>query len=267
MSQSTGERILRELRIEDYIKPCLGAVLSDCGRFLLNKVIEMQIKGSEVTLYSLEKEYKGCGNRGKLEKTLKYLVECGFLEREESTGNEARERRPKKPIHVTPLGVVMNVLLKLLYPEARNEHERDIIYSIASYRVDETIFQRLPFIYDYMVYLVKNKKSKLEIKNVLKGYLTAVHVSNMLLYASIVAEERLGISLGPSITLEVLREMLQNQINEDLRYLEDAKREVKEGSPHYKVIETLIDGYNKLQQILMVHTSKTKNSQGRSQMS
>lgn len=267
MSQSTGERILRELRIEDYIKPCLDAVLSDCGRFLLNKVTEMQIKDSEATLYSLEKEYKGCGSKYKLEKTLKDLVECGFLEREESTGNEARERRPKKLVHVTPLGAAMNVLLKLLYPEARNEYERDIIYSIASYRVDETIFQKLPFIYDYMVYLVKNKKSKLEIENVLKGFLTAVHVCNMLLYASIVAEERLGITPVPSLDLEVLREILQSKIDEDLRYFENAKREVKEGSLHYKVIETLINGYNKLQKILMVHTSKTKNSQGRSQMS
>jgi DNA-binding HxlR family transcriptional regulator len=267
VSQSTGERILRELSIEDYIKPCLDAVLSDCGRFLLNKVTEMQIKDSEATLYSLEKEYKGCGSKYKLEKTLKDLVECGFLEREESTGNEARERRPKKLIHVTPLGAAMNVLLKLLYPEAEDELEMNFIYSLAAHYIDETLFQALPFIYDYMVRLVEIKKSRLGRKNVFKGFLTAVHVCNMLLYASIVAEERLGITPVPSLDLEVSKEILQSKIDEDLRYFENAKREVKEGSLHYKVIEALINGYSKLQTVLQVHASKIERSQGSSRMS
>jgi hypothetical protein len=75
----------------------------------------------------------------------------------------------------------------------------------------------------------------------------------MLFLRAVEVEEKIGLSMRPSYSSGDLLGIIKIDISEGIRFLERMKREVKEGSVHYKLLGYLYEEYDRLARALGVH--------------
>lgn len=253
MNSSLSESSEGLTRLEESLKECMSVIYRRPCRRVLKKIIELWENGREATVYVLEeKELRDIGHAD-IEKAVKLLSECGLIYVKTGIRAKTGSPRGKNLLYPTPLGLVMNTILGLLYPEERGIGGSEVIYPLADYYVENTLFQRLPVIYEYMVLVNKERKLGIRREKLVKGFLTTLHAVNMLFLKAVEVEEKTGLPMRPSYSSKDLLELIKENISEDISFLERSKPEVKEGSIHYKLLEYLQKEYNRLARALGVH--------------
>jgi hypothetical protein len=105
-------------------------------------------------------------SRSGLRKIFDTLVRCGYITYESKTpSSEAPVMKIYRP---TPMGVTINIILKLLNPEEIDIKDENIVYSSSWMIIRETIYERLPYIYDYLVLLNDERKKETRYIDLLK---------------------------------------------------------------------------------------------------
>jgi hypothetical protein len=89
---------------------CVEAIYRDLPRRVLQRVIELYMKGEEVTYYRLlEKEHLSKSKSG-LQLAVNTLIECGYIECREGRA-KTNSPRGKKLLYPTPLGLLVNSIV------------------------------------------------------------------------------------------------------------------------------------------------------------
>jgi len=238
---------------EEFLGECKNIIYRGPCRRVLWKIIELWKEEKETTIYVLESKELTKTSHVSIEKAVELLSKCGFIYVITGAKPKTKSPRGKKLLYPTPLGLVMNIILGLLYPEERSIGESEVVYPLAWYYVEDTLFQRLPDIYEYTVQASREGKVSIEREKLVKGYLTTLHAMNILFLKAVEVEEKIGLSMRPSYSSRDLLESIRENIREITKSLERIKREVKEGSVHYKLLGYLYEEYDRLAGALGVH--------------
>ena len=187
-------------------------------------------------------------SRSKVEEALKDLIECGYL-----TCVEVKVKgRRRKIYRPTPLGVLMNLILTLLYPEevkALKLHENFFVYFTSIFAAHLMFFDILPYMFHLTILLTSPQSLKTPL--LAKGWLTAQYATELLALRlatkvdwSVAPHAFLRVSLDQDKLREVVEKdklwkIIENRMYERLKGFEDLKeRGVKElveiVSRHYK---------------------------------
>ena len=239
--------------IEKDFKPCINVLYGKGYRAVLEKIVKVWEKSNRgVSFYDLYEKERVVRSKNGLKIILDVLTECGYagLKDVKASTNTPRGRKEYYP---TPLGIVMNAVLDFLYFKERGIEGSEAIYPLADYYVGNTLFQRLPFIYDYMLQASREGKADIKPEKLLKGFLTTLHAMNMLSLKAVEVEEKTGLPMRPMYSSKDLLEIIKNNISEDINYLEGIKPRPVEGSMHRKVLEHLLEDYFRLARALGVH--------------
>jgi len=247
--------------IEKDLKPCVNVLYGKGYRVVLEKIVEVwEVSDRGVSFYDLYEKERVANSKNGLKIILDVLTECGYtgLKKVKASKNSPKGRKEYYP---TPLGIMMNTILDFLYFKERGIGEEEIIYPLAWYYVENTLFHRLPVLYEYMVKVKREEKASIELEKLLKGFLTTLHAMNTLFLRAVKVEEGVGLSIRPSHLsdlLEIILEIIKNDISENIDYLEKAKDTVEEGSMHHKVLEHLVKNYFRLARAFGVFTAKER---------
>ena len=240
-------------RLEKSLEECEGIIHRGPCRRVLWKIIELWKEEKETTIYVLESKELTKTSHVSIEKAVELLSKCGFIYVITGAKPKTKSPRGKKLLYPTPLGLLMNIILGLLYPEERSIGESEVVYPLAWYYVENTLFQRLPDIYEYTVQASRKGEISIEREKLLKGYLTTLHAMNILFLKAVEVEEKIGLSMRPSYSSGDLLESIRENIIEDTKSLERIKRGVEEGSVHYKLLGYLYEEYDRIAGALGVH--------------
>jgi len=255
------------LELEERVEECKSVLYREPCRKVLRKIIDLWVEGKEATIYVLEeKELRNISHVG-IERSVKLLSECGLILVKTGFRPKTGSPKGKKLLYPTPLGLVMNTILSFLYPEELGIERNEVAYPLAWYYVENTLFQRLPLIYDYIIQASREGVASSEYKRVLKGYLTTLQALNTLFLKAVKASEKIGLDIKPSYSSKGLLELIKSNMSEDIEYLERALVSVKEGSVHHKILKYLYKSYDLLAKALGVHGKYENTTQITSHMS
>jgi hypothetical protein len=223
--------------IREALKPCIKVISGKYHRSLLRTIIDAYHKetsgkttsklcekaGVESTyLYNLYK-LGGFKSKSKVEAALKDLVECGYL-----TCVKVKVKGRKRKIYrPTPLGVLMNLILTLLYPEeseALKLHESFAVYYTSGFIAQETFFDILPYMFHLTILLTSPQPSKIFL--LAKGWLTAEYAADLV---AIRLATKVDWNIFPRAFLRIplvqerLWGIVEGKMRDRLRSLEDLK--------------------------------------------
>jgi len=253
MESLARERAKRIEIIEKNLKPCINTLYGDGYRAVLKRIVEKWgTTGGGSTFYDLSEKERVVKSNSGLKIILGVLKECGYLEFRYAKPSK-NSPKGKKEYYPTPLGIVMNIVLGLLYPEERGIGGSELVYPLAWSYVEYTLFRMLPYIHDYMVQARREGGAGVEHVKLSKGFLTTLHAMNVLFLRAVEVEEKIGLTVGQGFMSRDPLESVKNSISENISYLEGAKPRVAEGSVHYKLIEYLVEEHKKLARVLGVH--------------
>jgi len=253
MESLAREKIKSIEEIEKDVRPCINVLYGESYRAVLKKIVEEWGKNDKgISFYDLYEKEGIMKSKNGLKITLDVLSECGYLEFKDAKPLTNSPKR-RKDYYPTPLGIAMNTILGLLYQEEQGIGESEVVYPLAWYYVEDTLFQRLPDIYDYMVLVDKEKKLGIDLEKFVRGFLTTLYAMNMLFLKAVETEKKIGHNIRPSYSSRDLLEMIKKNIIEDINYLEKMKPSVAKGSIHYKLLEYLQKEHDKLARALGVH--------------
>jgi len=238
--------------IEKELKPCINTLYGDGYRAVLKKIIEKwETSGGGASFYDLSEKERVVKSKNGLKIMLGVLSECGYVEFRHAKPSK-NSPKGRKDYYPTPLGIVMNTILGLLYPGERDFGGSELVHPLAWSYVENTLFHILPYIHDYMVQARRREEAGIEHEKLSKGFLTALHAMNVLFLKAVEVEEKIGLTIGQGFSSRDLLENIKNSISENISYLKGAKPRVIEGSVHYKLLEYLLEEHNKLARILGV---------------
>lgn len=223
--------------IREALKPCIKVIRGKYRRLLLRTIIDTyqeETSGKTTSkprekagvedayLYKLY-ELGGFKSKSKVEAALKDLVECGYL-----TCVDVKVKRRKRKIYrPTPLGVSMNLILTLLYPEeveALKLHESFAVYFTSSFIAQEMFFDILPHMFHLTILLTSPQPSKIPL--LAKGWLTAEYAADLV---AIRLATKVDWNIFPHAFLRTplvqdkLWEVVESEMYKRLKRLEDLK--------------------------------------------
>ena len=246
-----GYRAVEEL--EKFIGECKIILYSEVHKRLLRRIIELWDRGVDVTLYVLEKKDPIGKSRYSIERSLKLLKSCGLIYVKETIKGKTNSPKGKKPYYPTPIAIILDAVLTLLYPEDLDDIEKGSYYYIVWDFVDETLYQILPSVYDYLFIKAKEDPKNIEYINLLKAYLITIHALNLLMLIGIKAGESIFSAALPKTSSKDLLEDVKKHLYGHVESLEKRKTELIEGSLGYKAVDILLSYYKLLAKSLGVH--------------
>jgi hypothetical protein len=174
------------LDLGDIIDPCTRVIRTESYRKVLGRIVSVMVeKGEGVSLYELEKE-------GVLESTsmlvasLKRLTECGY------TVYVERGVRRRRDYYPTPLGMAMDLLLKLYSPDEmgvklEDEDLRRRYFYMACQCIGETISRHMGLIFrlTYPLYIYMDGAGNIyfvetDEETLVKGFKTAQYLATLI---------------------------------------------------------------------------------------
>jgi hypothetical protein len=235
--------------LKEYLGSCINIVYLSSYRRVLNEIIKRWRDGDEKISYYWFYKDGVLKSRSGLRKIFDTLIKCGYITYESKTPSSEAPVM-KKIYKPTPMGVIVNIILKLLNPEEIDVKDENIAYSSSWMIIRETIYERLPYIYDYLVLLNDERKKETRYIDLLKGFITILYLINILFMKAVIAEEMIGRPVKPNYTSKDLLKILSEQLREDMSYLNEVKKEFSEKSVSYKIIEYIQSSYDLLKKSL-----------------
>ena len=228
--------------IEELLKPCIKVVHGGRSyRVVLRKIIELWVgeklweRGEGVCFHRLKMALQDEKYKFKKENTvvgdatiksaLGVLTDCGYLVCREG---RAKTNSPwgRKDYVPTPLGVSMNLILTLLYPEettAPNLHESFAVYF--TFIAQEVFFDILPYMFHLTILLTSPQPSKIPL--LAKGWLTAEYAADLV---AVRLATKVDWNIFPHAFLRIplvqdkLWDVVESEMYERLKRLEDLKK-------------------------------------------
>jgi hypothetical protein len=255
---------IREIMEEKFI-PCYR-VDRESYRAVLREIIETWSRsGKGVSFYDLYKK-KVVRSKSGLNTILKVLTGCGYVMCKESEP-ETKSPKGRKDYYPTPLGILMNTVLTLHYPEELGIKEKSLAYFIASAVLGAILsYGKLKEIYDCTIIIVKENPDSIscmrtsEDMEFIEGYANAIQAVELLFLNDLEEIKEILLSSLPNWKNSLL-EMTRSKLIEDLKFLETKEKEMEKvivkGSVQervsYKVVSYLRNSYDLLIKSLSVH--------------
>ena len=208
--------------VEKYLIPCINVVYGRSYRVVLRKVVEV-FKSSRcgASFYYLSKKEKVLNSYDMLKRALNTLMECGYIMCKEGKSKTNRQRIDYYP---TPLGVVMNLILTLLYPEESEIYKYLTTHIVSDYIAEETFFELIPYMFHITILKISPPPDM--IPSLAKGWLTTEYAAD-LVAIKIATKVNWRISPGVFLGIPLFRENLWERVEklmyEQLNYLKDIK--------------------------------------------
>jgi hypothetical protein len=176
--------------LEEILDPCVRVIKTESYGEVLDRVVRgWRERWAGLSLYQLEKE-KVLSSKPMLLKALKRLTECGYAVYVEA------EARGRKDYYPTPLGMAMDVLLKLYSPEEmgvelEDEDLRRRYFDMACQCIGETISRHMGLIFrlTYPLYAREDWAGNIfyvetDWETLVKGFKTAQYLAMLICMAA-----------------------------------------------------------------------------------